>query len=389
MTRLTDTDGPPCDARSALLSSRAVTHRPRALLALLLLEACAARPAAPPAAPRIAPPTAPLATPLTAPTAATPPTTPRACVADEPTLPAAPLAPAFPAAPAEAVALCAREMTANLAWRRLHPRALHFGASLWCVPSAAGVWVTRIEDYQTSPASPEPMLQTRIGVRWVPLAGHALHTTVSEGLMDYDGHWVEVRPLAVTDWDGDGLPELVLAWVGRVAGRAPRSWVHTYAVHDGAIGPYGPAPDPLLSVADFDGDGRLDVEVESGFSVSTRCEGPVVDYPGPRRFARSLPDGTFTALDPAARAFVRRECAPDPAAPLLSRDDARSVVRIACARWNGAEPADVAARVTREYAGRNEVGDGTAPSNDNCMPLAALVEETATAPDYVLAPRCP
>jgi len=75
-------------------------------------------------------------------------------------------------------------------------------------------------------------------------------------------------------------------------------------------------------------------------------------------------------------------------APLLSRDDAHSVVHLACARWNAAEPADVAARVTREYAGRNEAGDGPAHSDDDCVPLEALLEATATAPDHVLAPRC-
>lgn len=372
-------------------------NRPLVALALASLSSCASsRPPAPPQSPvGVAPPTPPPSAVADAgPPAAvalsplTPPTV--ACVSDEPTLPASNTTPLLPSnAPAAATALCARARAANAARLGRRTDVAHVAASLWCVPTAAGAWMTVLERVAETHENGVDGPSGHLLLRWAPLRGAAVTLSPAIAINDAGPYWGELHAAAVTDWDGDGLPELVLATTDHMTEEDHHVSLSVHTARGGRVARYAPAPEHPLSVADVDGDGRLDAEVPAVFSAENTCGLNGTRHWGPRRFVRSRPDGTFAEDDPVARAYVRRQCDFDPAAPLLSSDESASAHRVACARWFGVDAEAVAARVRQEYPGRNAGAAEPDRSDDGCFTLETLLAEAATNPPYTLAPRCP
>jgi hypothetical protein len=367
-------------------------NRPLAALALASLSSCASsRPVPPPQTPVAVAPTPP-APDAGAPAAVAPsPLTPApvACVSDEPTLPDTTATPLLPAsAPPAATALCARAAAANAARLGRRTDVTHVAASLWCVPTTAGAWMTVLDRVGETHENGVDGPSGHLLLRWAPLRGAAVTLTPAIAINDAGPYWGELHAAAVTDWDGDGLPEVVLATTDHMTEEDHHVSLSVHTARGGRVARYGAAPEHPLSVADFDGDGRIDAEVGPGFSAENTCGLNGVLHWGPRRFVRSRPDGTFTENDPAARAYVRRQCAFDPAAPLLTADEPASALRVACARWFGVGAEAVAARVRQEYPGRNAgLAEGDR-SDDGCFTLETLLAEAATEAPFTLAPRC-
>jgi hypothetical protein len=375
-------------ARAPTLSASLVHRAMRPVFAALPMSllACAARPSSPPPVVVATPPVVAAAPEVRAPL--TPTAIP--CVRDEPALPAEPAAPTLPAgAPPAARALCQRAGAENTARLRGRGDIAHIAASLWCVPTTTGAWRTVLERVGETHENGVDGPQAVLRVRWVPLRGAAVTHAASITLNDAGPYWGEVHAEAAPDWDGDGQPELVLATTDHMTDEDHHVTRSVLTVRGGAITRYNPAPEHPRTVADFDGEGRLDVEVPPGFGAEYTCSLNGTMHPGPRRFARARADGTFTEDDPAARAFVRRQCAFDPSAPLLSHDDGASAMRVACARWSGVDATAVAARLRQEYPTRNVGAPDDARSDDGCFSLDTLLAEAAVAPPYVLPPRCP
>lgn len=352
----------------------------RVALAGVALAACAAARVAPVVPARTALPPPPTPLPL------------RTCI-DEPPLPAEPTPPAEPdAAPSsEAARICARVRARNAAWPRARAGWAHLEASQWCRATPAGAWATVVEasGVGREGAAVGPRIIVRL--QWIPTEEQAPARGAAFAVLDARVYFDEVRALAVFDWDGDGLPELALLRTRHRTEAHHSSAVVIVTARGGRVAPYAAAPADIQGVADLDGDGRPDLELSPGLGVRVPCDGGV-EHGGPARVALSLPDGSFTEAHPAARAYVRRQCRGfgDDGA-LLSPDDGRSVMGVACARYRGAPAEAVAARVRAEYPGRNDglPAADRGRSRDACLSLEALLRLARAAAPFTLGPPCP
>jgi len=233
--------------------------------------------------------------------------------------------------------------------------------------------------------------QSTVRLRWIPTQGEAVRASEAMPILDAGDFYDEATAAAIFDWDGDGLPELALLHTRH---RTEQHHTTSYAIvtaRGGRIAPYAAAPREVRRVADFDGDGRPDLELPPSLGAAMTCDG-VVDHDGPARLALSLPDGTFSQDHPAARAFVRRQCRGfGDDGTLLSPDDGRSAMGVSCALYRGVPASWVTSRVRAEYPLRNaDAGDDEAArSRDECFPLDSLLRLARATVPFTLAPLCP
>ena len=252
------------------------------------------------------------------------------------------------------------------------------GRCAWRGPG--GAWaqeVLSLEPQWRFTREGSPTLLSVFG-RWalvfVPSDGRpvaALEEVEGHGLYFSDSGAPSIPSDGVFDFDRDGVLEVALR---REVPRGP-SWeppegrvrVTMFTVRGGAIEPYPPAAAfPVEGLSDADGDGRPDLVLSPPYRTFIECDGEV---DGPRLFAHSLPDGTFTTSDAAVAASLFAQCpAPperlvvprDPGEPRRDRrgpygfsppgfDRRRTALHVACARLWGASAAEVVAAIEREH----------------------------------------
>ncbi len=217
-------------------------------------------------------------------------------------------------------------------------------SGLGCLPFVRGSW--QIEPFGDVDMQFDSLITSNVKVAAM-VDGKKLTgwSPSPEGVhVGYGGMPTTMKRSLVTDYDGDGLPEL---WArtdedGVEGGHFSESFILTVA--SGKVAPYGPTTKlgDLGTPIDEDGDGRLDLPVSLDLVTfdQNECYGKGNSDPGDF-LAHSLSDGTFSTTDAVARAHVKKWC---PAAPttIKSRSDAL------CARiW--AAPADlpvIRARIT-------------------------------------------
>ncbi len=122
------------------------------------------------------------------------------------------------------------------------------------------------------------------------------------------------------DHDGDGQPEIALK-------RRKRFWwdVSVYTLKGGRVTVYPPSSKlPIHEVTDVDGDDRPDLllALELGDALSACAEEVEYDTTAytPTFLAHSLPDGTFSTQDDAARKHIQRTCPVLPDQPMSVED---------------------------------------------------------------------
>ncbi|MEZ4410949.1 MAG: VCBS repeat-containing protein [Polyangiales bacterium] len=266
----------------------------------------------------------------------------------------------------------------------------HLTASLWCAPTARGAWAMLARSLGETHDNGIEGPQATAWLQWIaPRPAATARLAADLVLLDAGPYWDEVRPAAVFDWDGEGAPELLLSMTAHRTDEDDATHFTAYTRAGGAVVAYPRAPSGVLGVADFDGDGRPDLRVPSGLSAENTCGLNGILYPGPERWARSMPDGTFSEADPAAVAFVRRQCEGlDLSGRLLSHDERRSALNVACARFMGVTAESLAARVRAEYPTRNEGAPEGERSDDACFSLETLLAEAATEPAFTVPRAC-
>jgi hypothetical protein len=359
-------------------------HRLAPLFALLAWS-CAGGPEAPlrpaPVAPPVPSPAAGPAASPAGPPSGTPSGTPQA----------PPGAPAGDPTPASICQQAAAEHARTLARLAAGPGSAAFKGGLGglppllgrCLPLGNGAWVFRLD--ALCEVDPVPLGNTSerptVAGRWsvvhvdhkgrprvhVPGGSTTSHRCVGGGevwgnILGASGALGSLfrfdEPL-LFDYDGDGSPELLLRVSTRnveesLDGGAPRliesAAVRVLAIHGVEMEDFKLVVDtgftPWLA-RDIDGDGRPDL-----LGAALLADDPRMPWEptAPGVFARSLPGGTFSVLDPAAAGATLEQC-PRARPPLVVRsgdgtvDQGASVTRLLCERLRGASPAALAKRV--------------------------------------------
>jgi len=219
----------------------------------------------------------------------------------------------------------------------------------WCAESPAGAWSIGMPDLTTitEPYDFVYAVEGRFSIVFTPRVGAPVRHVPKEALANYGAR--AFKDPWTFDFDGDGVPEL---WVevheeGEEGHHA--RLVDLFAFKGGAIVSYAPAATIGAHTSrDVDGDGRPDLIVHAGYTEELESCGAGFPYdaPEPRFVAHSLPDGTFSMVDAAAKSFATKTCPAPPAtigssydamcARLWAKDVAKERARVvaSCVAWS-------------------------------------------------------
>ena len=196
----------------------------------------------------------------------------------------------------------------------------------------------------------------------------------------------------VHDLDGDGVAELVFTREHHNTDEEHASERAVWRTKGGKIELYpGTSGMKIRRLSDEDGDGRVDLVLQSGHHAEGPCGLDGQQFHGPELLAHTRPDGTFSRDDAVARAFVRDQCKEDPMHPLVivegqgkaaRLDGDTSVHRVACATYWGLSGELLQRRIRSEYPRdeeqKNDDGEGS------CVPRKLLLEVASQTPAFLL-----
>lgn len=149
----------------------------------------------------------------------------------------------------------------------------------------------------------------------------------------------------LSDYDGDGEPELLRTTDVRMHEGTPRHGSQVMAYKNKALAPYAKAPTDLVwRAADVDDDGRVDLITSGPYEkvVMKNVFGADLRV-APRVFVQhSIKDGSFSATDDAAKAFTKLACPSKPTLDFAAATDGSKsddvALLVVCARvWGASE----------------------------------------------------
>ncbi len=231
-------------------------------------------------------------------------------------------------------------------------------ADIWiegprCLPTPDGAWA--FVPAEPAPTEPSGDFETdaRIALAHVTTEGVVRRAPI----LVLSGFAATAARLVVHDWDGDGRPEAyVHSGYYHEGTGAERDGIFRYG-QDG-VSRYAPSASIAIGdVADVTNDGHPDLLVVPRFVGGKTC-GAGFDsrIEGPTFLAHALEDGTFSLTDAEARAHAASSCPPhrDPFAgwplPVSIEEAGRSIVAaVVCARVRGASETETLKRVHATY----------------------------------------
>ncbi len=313
----------------------------------------------------------------------------------------APAAPATPAAPPDSAAVPSACRGVVVATERMRVRALR-EASRRPPPSTQSDLQTTLTDTRRCVALPEGTWTLRFTAldfgrsddqgfdgpvelafapapTPVPWRGMAMPDPWSQGTFRTLTYSIE----DTFDGDGDGRSEAVLRTANWAHEESSTSLLSIYTARDGVVTAWPPAAafGTILSLQDFDHDGRRDLVLPTRWSFVDGCGMGGVTHAGPTLLAHALAGGAFSTTDEVARAWVTRACErlSRPDDDLLEAD--REVWRVACARARGASPDRIVSALRAAHPGRPRF-QPLGNDQEVCYPFQDLASLALIAPPF-------
>ncbi|HOU89948.1 MAG TPA: hypothetical protein PLU22_02830 [Polyangiaceae bacterium] len=212
-----------------------------------------------------------------------------------------------------------------------------------CQMAGLGAWAVGLDELTLSGSGAARTLAARLSV--IHLDPDGSSKTAALGALEFAPGGLQLPPLMVYDYDDDGQDEVIIRHeVNKVAaGKAPAALPAVWSFKGGAVvayGKLGPLGPGGVSTEHLDYDMRPDLADFGPFVAwlgpdcgARTCPPRLV---GPRFFAHSAPDGSFSRTDAAAVAALERACAAAPASVVVADGQSVNALRTAtllgCAR---------------------------------------------------------
>jgi hypothetical protein len=268
------------------------------------------------------------------------------------------------AAPAKARAACAKlvesskKMVAKAGKEAVAWKASHWEGVGKCIEDAKGAWILDIESFKKSDTDLSGVYRL---VRF-EADGKEVRTKLHDEFGEMkEGRRAGAELLSSVDVDGDGVFEVMIKRSGYYGG-GEDAWETTSILRlEGLEAKEIALPlekghkHGIVEVLDLDGDGRLDLIVESPLSVPAECT-----LDGEARGPRMLLHGTekgFSRDDAVAKDFARLECAGTSLDNLVlvpEKDEdpriaaGKTAMAIGCARIAGMSPDAIKAKLREQ-----------------------------------------
>jgi|GEM_PF-5849123 len=259
-----------------------------------------------------------------------------------------------------------------------------------CQMAGLGAWAVGLDELTASGSGATRSLAARLSVIHLDPDGRS--KTAALGVLEFAPGGLQLAPLMVYDYDDDGQDEVIIRHeVNQVApGKAPAALPAVWSLKGGAVvaydrlGPLGPGG---VSTEHLDHDMRPDLADYGPFVAwlgadcgARNCPSRLV---GPRFFAHSAPDGSFSRTDAAAVAALERACAAAPASVVVAEGQSVNALHTAtllgCARAWGVGT-DV---ITKELEAKRTAICGA----ENDCPLLVTLRAWASAEPPALVSR--
>jgi hypothetical protein len=229
--------------------------------------------------------------------------------------------PSRPGTPCEAIARRQQEAVEDAKQDdpdELAPRLAGAAAGLpACIPFTRGAWgfvATSVTRTCSAPeCKPEDEIWEVLHVSVDLVFADARGKVSARGATTLDNGGMIGTQLTASgfDYDGDGIPEMILGTWQKAHESRPTSEETLWKWDGSTIVPYSPAErHRVATTVDIDDDGRPDLDLGpmyAGDIVPCGMDGIEIDV-GPHRVAHSTKSGDFSLDDAAIRAHVRKSC---------------------------------------------------------------------------------